>query len=264
VRAIVLAAGKGERLKEITSTTPKPMIEIMGKPILEHNINWLNRYGVKDIYINLHHLPDVVKDYFKDGSRWGARITYSYEPKLLGTAGAVRKIAEEYWYLRTNNYYLSDAYKDLRDSKEQKAKDTFVVVYGDNLFEYNLKDIIDFHKRRKGIATIAVYEKDDVNQSGIVLLDNNDKILKFIEKPKPEEAISHLVNAGLYILEPEVLKYIPSDKKIDFGKDIFPEMIQNGENIFGVIVKGDLTAIDTPGLLKEALRITKESKRRMK
>jgi NDP-sugar pyrophosphorylase family protein len=258
MRAIILAAGKGERLKEITSTTPKPMIEIMGKPVLEYNINWLNRYDIKDIYINLHHLPDMIKDYFKDGSRWGARITYSYEPKLLGTAGAVRKIAEEYWHLRSNNYYLSDAYKDLRDSKEQKEKDTFVVVYGDNLFEYNLKDIIDFHKRRKGIATIAVYEKGDVSQSGIVLLGNDDKILKFIEKPKPEEIVSHLVNTGLYILESGVLNYIPSNKVVDFGKDVFPKMIQKGENMFGVIVKDNLTAIDTPELLKEALQITKK------
>lgn len=264
MRAIILAAGKGERLKEITSTIPKPMIEIMGKPVLEYNINWLNRYDIKDIYINLHHLPEVIKDYFKDGSRWGARITYSYETKLLGTAGAVRKIAEEYWHLRTDNYYLSDAYKDLRDSKEQKGKDTFIVVYGDNLFEYDLKEILDFHKRKNGIATIAVYEKNDVSQSGIVLLGNDDKILKFIEKPKPEEIVSHIVSTGIYILEPAVLKYIPSDKKVDFGKEIFPEMIQNGENIFGVIVKGDLTAIDTPELLKEALRIIEKRKRRMK
>lgn len=264
MRAIVLAAGKGERLKKITSTTPKPMIEIMGKPVLEYNINWLNRYGIKDIYINLHHLPDVIKDYFKDGSRWGVRITYSYEPKLLGTAGAVRKIAEEYRQLRTDNYYSSVVREDLRDSKKQKAKNTFIVVYGDNLFEYNLKEIIDFHKRKKGVATVAVYEKDDVSQSGIVLLDNNDKILKFIEKPKPEEVISHFVNTGLYILEPEVLEYIPSDKKVDFGKDIFPEMIQKGENIFGIKIKDNLTAIDTPGLLKEALRITEKNKRRMK
>ena len=141
MRAIVLAAGKGERLKEVTSTIPKPMIKIMDKPILEHNINWLNRYGIKNIYINLHHLPNVIKDYFKDGKRWGVRITYSYEPELLGTAGAVRKIAEEYWQLRTDNYYSSVAREDLRDSKKQKTKNTFVVVYGDNLFKYNLPQL---------------------------------------------------------------------------------------------------------------------------
>jgi len=262
MRAIVLAAGKGERIIEITSTIPKPMIKIMGKPILEHNINWLNHYGIKDIYINLHHLPEVIKDYFKDGSRWGVKIAYSYESELLGTAGAVRKIAEECWHLRTNNYCLSDAYKDLRDSKEQKEKDTFVVVYGDNLFEYNLKDIIDFHNRKKGVVTIAVYEKDNVSQSGIVLLDNDDKILKFIEKPKSEEIVSHLVNTGLYILESGVLNYIPSNKVVDFGKDVFPKMIQKGENMFGVIVKDNLMAIDTLELLKKVLWITE--KRRIK
>ena len=264
MRAIVLAAGKGERLKEITFTIPKPMIKIMGKPVLEHNINWLNRYGIKDIYINLHHLPDVIKDYFKDGSKWGLNITYSYEPELIGTAGAVKKIIEEYWQLQVNNISSSITYKKLDDSKKHNMKSAFLVIYGDNLFEYDLKKIIDFHNRKKGVATIAVYEKDDVSQSGIVLLGRDDRILRFIEKPNPEEGISHLVNTGLYVLEPEVLKYIPSDKKVDFGKDIFPEMIQNGENIFGVIVKGDLTAIDTPGLLKETLRVIEKMKRRMK
>ena len=264
MKAIILAAGKGERLKEITSVTPKPMIKIMGKPVLEYNINWLNRYGIKDIYINLHHLPDVIKDYFKDGSKWGLNITYSYEPELIGTAGAVKKIVEEYWQLQVNNISSSITYKKLDDSKKHNIKSTFLVIYGDNLFKYDLKKIIDFHNRKKGIATIVVYEKDDVSQSGIVSLDNNDKILKFIEKPKSEEIVSHLVNTGLYILESDVLNYIPSNKVVDFGKDVFPKMIQKGENMFGVIVKDNLMAIDTPELLKEALRITKKMKRRMK
>lgn len=232
MKAILLAAGKGKRLKEVTKSIPKPMIQINRKPILEHNINWLKRYGINDIYINLHHLPDVIRDYFEDGSMLGVKITYSYEYELFGTAGAVKKIAQECW---------------------QSQAFPFFVVYGDNLFEYDLKQIFDFHQRKKGIATIAVYEKDDVGQSGIVLLSEENRVLNFIEKPGPEEIVSNLVNTGIYVLETDVLDYIPSKKEFDFGKDLFPEMIQKGEEIFGITVKGSLMAVDTPELLNRAV-----------
>jgi len=243
MKAIILAAGKGRRLKEMIDNIPKPMVKVKEKPILEHNIKWLRNYGIKDIYINIHHLPDVITNYFGNGSKWGVKLTYSYEPKLLGTAGAVRKILEEYW-----------RHKVVEQRQKGIDLKPFLVVYGDNLFEYDLKEIIHFHKRKKGIATIALYKKGEVSQSGIAVLDNDNKILKFIEKPKPEEVVSHLVNTGLYVLEPDILDYIPSNKVLDFGKDVFPKMIQKGEDIFGVIAKGSLTAIDTPGLLKKALQ----------
>lgn len=233
MKAIILVAGKGERLKDVTKSVPKPMIEINGNPILEHNIEWLKSYGLKDIYINLHHLPHIIQNYFGNGNKFGVKITYSYEPDLLGTAGAVRKIAEKCWRLE---------------------RQPFLVFYGDNLFEYNLKEIIDFHAEKKGIGTIAVYEKEDVSQSGIVVLDSNNKIQKFIEKPKPEEIESHLVNTGIYVLEQDILNYISPDKMLDFGRDIFPEMIRANESLFSIIVKGRLTAIDTPGLLKKAVK----------
>jgi NDP-sugar pyrophosphorylase family protein len=211
------------------------MVEINGKPILEHNILLLKRYGITDIYINLHHQPDVIREHFGNGKKYGVNIKYSYEETLLGTAGAVRKIADEYW----------------------DRKECFILLYGDNLYEYDLREIINFHMKKKGIVTVAVYEKDNVSQSGIVVLDKDNKILKFIEKPKPEEAVSNLVNTGIYILEPDVLAYIPPGKTLDFGKDVFPELIEKGEDIFGVMIKGKLIAIDTPELLKEALRTTK-------
>ena len=237
MKAIILAAGKGERLYEITRNTPKPMVRIGGKPVLEQNIEWLLSYGIKDIYINLHHLSDDIRNYFRDGSDWGIKITYSYEPELLGTAGAVRKIADECWGGNTKNQ-------------------PFLVIYGDNLFEYDLQEIINFHRRKKGVATIALYEKDDVSQVGIALLNKEGRVTKFVEKPGPEEIFSHLVNTGIYVLEAKVLDYIPSGKTVDFGRDLFPEMLKHSETIFGIIVTGKLTAIDTPELLKEALRAT--------
>ncbi len=238
MKAVILAAGKGERLRGIINNIPKPMVEINGKPVLEHNILLLKRYAITDIYINLHYQPDVIREHFGNGKKYGVDIKYSYEETLLGTAGAVRKIADEYW-------------------NKKDRKECFTLLYGDNLYEYDLREIINFHMRGKGIASIVIYEKDNVSQSGIVLLDKDNKILKFIEKPKPEEIVSNLVNTGIYILEPDVLTYIPPGKTLDFGKDVFPEMIEKGEDIFGVIVKGNLIAIDTPELLKEALRTAK-------
>lgn len=229
MKAVILAAGKGERLKPITDKIPKPMIKMKGKPILEHNINLLKKYNINEIFVNLHHLPEVIKNYFENGNKLRVNINYSFEETLLGTAGAVRKIADKYW----------------------NRPERFILLYGDNLFEYDLGEIINFHIMKKGIATIAVCKKDDVSESGIVLLNNEYKVLRFIEKPKPDEIVSHLVNTGLYILEPEVLNYIPSNKVFDFGKDVFPELIQKGEKIFGKNVKGNLTAIDTPDLLKK-------------
>jgi len=242
MKAVILAAGKGERLSGILNNIPKPMVEINGKPILEHNILLLKRYGITDIYMNLHYRPDVIREHLGNGKDYGVNIRYSYEETLLGTAGAVRKIADEYW-------------------NRKDRKECFILLYGDNFYEYDLRRIVNFHRAKKGIATVAVYEKHEVSQSGIVVLDKGNKILKFVEKPKPEEVVSNLVNTGIYILEPEILTYIPSDKALDFGKDVFPEMIQKGENVFGVVVKGNLIAIDTPELLKEALRTTKTDNR---
>jgi NDP-sugar pyrophosphorylase family protein len=235
MRAIILAAGKGERIKEVTKSIPKPMIRIHGKPILEHNIEWLRSYGITDLYINLHHLPDVITNYFGNGEKHRVRITYSYEPELLGTAGAVKKICREIWRFK--------------DKKENM--DPFLVIYGDNLMMFDLNEIINFHYKKGGIATIAVYEKEDVWQSGIVLLNDKGQVLRFIEKPSSQEVISNLVNAGIYVLEFEVLNYIPDNQNIDFGKDVFPSIINSGEKLFAIKVEGDLIAIDTPELLRK-------------
>lgn len=250
MRAIILAAGKGERLRGIVDDIPKPMIKVKGMPILEHNIRWIRSYGITDIYINLHHLPDVIKDYFKGGSRWGVKITYSYEPELVGTAGAVRKILEER-FVDACSLYKERKIK-LIDNRSRITNNTFLVIYGDNLINYDLREIINFHKRKKGIATIAVYKRNNVSQSGIVILNGENRIIKFIEKPKPREVVSHLANTGLYILELYILNYLSQERVLDFGKDVFPKIIQNGESIFGVIVEGKLTAVDTPKLLMKA------------
>jgi len=239
VKAILLAAGKGERLRSILKTIPKPMVKVYGKPILEHNIEWLKSYGITDLYINLHFLPEKIRNYFNNGRKWGVKINYSYEPELLGTAGAVKKIARELWGWESKNF--------------SSDMGTFLVVYGDNLLKYNLKEIIDFHFQKKGIATIVLYEKDDVSQSGIAVLSDKGRIIKFIEKPKAEDAISNLVNTGIYVLNSEILSYIPDEGFTDFGNDIFPAIIKGRGDLYGFISKGSLIAIDTPELYKLVL-----------
>ena len=242
MKAIVLAAGKGQRLRSIVKDIPKPMIKVNGKPILEHNIELLKRYGITDIYINLHYLPEVISSYFNNGKKWGVNITYSYEPKILGTAGGVKKIVNNWWKLETagkNESILKPLPSNLGP---------FLVIYGDNYYNFNLAEIIKFHNEKKGIGTIGVYEKKDVSQSGIVEMDNNNKIIKFIEKPKPYEIVSHLVNTGIYIFEFDVINYIPEGFS-DFGKDIFPFIIKQ-EKLYGYVLEGKLIAIDTPELLR--------------
>jgi len=208
VKALLLAAGEGRRLRPLTDKLPKPMIHIVGKPILEHNINFLAHFGIREIAINLHHCPEVVKNHFGDGSRFGVHITYSYEPELLGTAGAVKKF---------ENFF----------------EDTFLVIYGDNLINFDLKHLLLSHWKHQGMGTIVLHYRDEVSQSGVVVLDADERITQFLEKPEGDQVISHWVNAGVLVLETEVFKYIPSDKPSDFGKEVLPNILRQKKDLYG-------------------------------
>ncbi|MBN2021097.1 MAG: nucleotidyltransferase family protein [Sedimentisphaerales bacterium] len=234
MKAILLAAGKAERLKGVLDCLPKPMVQIAGKPILEHNIEWLRSYGVTDVYINLHHLPEVIKRYFSNGIDRGVKITYSYEPALLGTAGAVKKIAHDCW--------------------NDNPFEPFIVVYGDNLVsDFNLNRIIQFHKRKKGIATICLYHRpEEVSKSGVAVLDEDHRIIAFVEKPSAGQIAGDLVNTGIYILEANILQYIPAGC-CDFGKDVFGRVLDSGESLYGIVLNANLVAIDTPQLYERVV-----------
>ena len=233
MKAIVLAAGKGERLRSVVRDVPKPMVPVNGKPILEQNIEWLRDAGVKELYINLHHLPEVIRSYFGDGGLWGVTIQYSYEEQLLGTGGAVRRISTDYWSVNDDS--------------------SFLVVYGDNLLtDIDLQAIITCHQSKKGVGTIGFHYREDVSQSGIAILDMDQRIERFIEKPGPAEEISCWVNAGVYVLEPAILRFIPAGT-VDFGRDVFPAVLREGESLYGVCQKWKLTAIDTPDMFQQVL-----------
>jgi len=231
LKAVILAAGKGERLGTITNDIPKPMIIINQKPVLEHNIIMCRENGINEIIINLHHLPHVIKDYFGNGNNWGVKIEYIFEPELLGSSGTVKNI------------------RHLLDK-------SFFVIYGDNYFnnDIDMFAIRKFHESNRSDLTIILSLLDDISQSGIVELTDKCKITNFIEKPINQGNINNWVNAGLYFLEQKILEEI-DDGYSDFGRDVIPLLINNNYDIYGFKMKKRVIPIDTPDLLEKQLAI---------
>lgn len=216
MRAVILAAGHGTRLRPLTYKLPKVMLPLNGKPLIFYQIEWLKKYGIRKIAINLHHLPLKVKKYL-DANDLGVKMKYSYEKKILGTAGGVKKLEN----------FLKNG--------------TFIVFYGDNITNLNIKDLIKFHRKKKGIATICLHsiDKKSMKEASIVKLAKNNKITHFIEKPDLKsinlfDLSNNLYsNAGIYIMEPEMLNFIHKGNFSDFGKDIFPRLLSAGKTMFG-------------------------------
>jgi NDP-sugar pyrophosphorylase family protein len=226
---MLLAAGEGRRLGSTTLDRPKPMLEIAGRPILEHNVRFLARYGIRDLVVNLHHCPEAITQYFGDGASCGVRISYSYEPALLGTAGAVKKVSQHF-------------------------DETFIVMYGDNLTTCDLSRFIDFHRRKGGVATVALFHREDATSSGIAELDGDDRIVRFLEKPRPDEVFSRWVNAGILVIEPAVLDFIPPGCASDFGRDALPALLAAGQPIYGYRMTEELWWVDSPEDLERTRR----------
>jgi NDP-sugar pyrophosphorylase family protein len=256
MRAILLAAGKGERLGEITKNLPKPMILVKGKPILQHNIELCRRNQITDIYINLHHLSNVIMDFFQDGKKFGVNINYSFEKELLGTSGAVRKIAEEFWNHKSlNNQTALPTYGTFTSSHCHHVTlspndENFFVLYGDNYSNYDLASLKKKSIRTNSIATIAFHYREDVSTSGVAEFDKNGSILSFIEKPKPGQTNSHWVNAGIYLCKFEIIQHIPPGFS-DFGKDIFPKLLDIHIPLYGVCSYASVKAFDTQEMMKK-------------
>lgn len=210
MKAFILAAGYGKRLEPLTKAVPKPMVPVANKPIMQYNIELLRKYGIKELVTNIHYFPEQVENYFGDGSAFGVNLKYSFEEELLGTAGGVKRMSE-----------LSE------------IKETFIVIASDILTDINLSKLIAYHKKKKSLATIALVPVADVAQFGVVVLDENDKITAFQEKPSHAEALSNLVNTGIYIFEPQVLDMVPKGKFYDFGKEVFPRLVADKAPFYG-------------------------------
>jgi mannose-1-phosphate guanylyltransferase len=201
MKAIILAGGLGERLRPLTGTTPKPLLPIKGKPIIQHAINNFKKHNIKNIILSVGYKADKIKGYFQDGKKLGVNIIYCIEDEPLGTGGAIKKAAEN-------------------------INETFIAINGDNLADFNWTEIIKAHRKNKAKITIALYPVEDVTKFGIAKLDKN-KIIQFIEKPGKEQAPSNLNNAGAYVIEPEAIEILPEGKS-SIEKDCFEKLAEKG------------------------------------
>jgi len=213
MKAMILAAGVGSRLDPLTRSIPKPMVPIVNRPVMEHLINLLKRHGVTEIVANIHYLGDQVTDYFGDGSRFGVQLRYSEETTLLGSAGGVKRV-------------------------EDFFDDTFIVVGADDLADIDLTKLLRQHKERKAFASIALSLVDDPSEYGIVLTNERGRITRFVEKPRAGAIFSDTANTGIYIFEPEILDLIPKGVFYDFGKDLFPILVEQRKPFYGILTSG--------------------------
>jgi len=196
-KAVLLVGGKGTRLKPLTDKIPKALLEVQGKAVTEHIIDLMKKYGIRDIILCVGHLKGRIKNHFEDGSKFGVNITYIEEDEPLGTAGPL-KLAKKY------------------------LKESFIVSNGDELKNINIPRMFRLHRRKDALATLALTTVDDPSQYGVAKLDGS-RIMEFIEKPKKEDAPSNLINAGFYIMEPQVIDMIPEGFSM-LEKDVFPKL----------------------------------------
>lgn len=208
MKAVILAGGNGKRLRPLTYTKPKPMLPLLDKPVLQYIIEGLAAQGFDEIIVTTNYLREQVINHFKGGEAFGVKMFYPVENEPLGTAGSVKN-AEKY------------------------LDETFAVVQGDGITDINMKDVLSFHNAGKGLATIVLASVNNPSEYGVVELNSNSEVVRFREKPRPEECFSNLINTGLYIFEPEVLKYVPQNKVYDFARDLFPQLLTLGRGIHG-------------------------------
>ena len=197
MRAMVLAAGLGTRLRPLTYEISKPMVPVLDRPVMEHILDLLDRHGFSESIANLHYFPDTIREYF------GERLSYRYEPELLGTAGGVRGCAEFF------------------------GGEPFLVISGDALTDIDLGALVARHEAVGGIATLSVKKVPDTREYGVVLHDREGRITGFQEKPEPEEALSDLGNCGIYVFDPRIFDYFPEREFVDWAQDVFPVLLEN-------------------------------------
>ncbi len=223
MKAMILAAGKGTRVRPITYTVPKPMIPILQKPVMEFLLELLRQHGFDKIMVNVSHLAYEIESYFRDGQRFGVEIAYSFEGRIvdgelvgqaLGSAGGMRRIQDFAGFF----------------------DDTFVVLCGDALIDLDLTEAVRWHREKGAIATIVMktVPKEEVSSYGVVVTDESGRIQAFQEKPSVEDALSTSINTGIYIFEPEIFDYIPSGEEFDIGGDLFPKLVEKGAPFYGI------------------------------
>jgi mannose-1-phosphate guanylyltransferase len=208
VKAVVLVGGEGTRLRPLTYLTVKAMVPVLNKPFIEYIIRHLSHHGISEIILAIGYQPDRITEYFTDESQLGTKLIYSIETDPMGTAGAVKN-AEPY------------------------IDDTLFAMNGDIFTDLNFTDMLHFHKNKGAKVTIALTPVEDPTRFGVVETDSKQRVTRFVEKPRHEQVTSNMINAGVYVIETEVLKRIPEGKRCMFEHDIFPSLVADGEPVFG-------------------------------
>ena len=228
MKCILLAAGTSGRILSVSKGYPKPLIKINKKSIIRRNINWLLKYKVKNIFVNLFFKPKLIINEINKLNK-NINFTFSLEKKLLGTAGAVKKI-------------------------EKKLGKNFLVIYSDNLLNFNIKKFINFHKRKKSVNFFSGLASSNIN------INKNNKIISFKEKRNKNSKKNIYVNTGAYIVNKSILNKIPKNTFYDFSSDLFPQLIN--KNFYGYVIEkeGYCLGIDTPETYKKSLEIIKKYK----
>ena len=223
MKAMILAAGKGTRVRPITHTIPKPMIPILQKPVMEFLLELLREHGFNEVMVNVSHLAEEIENYFRDGQRFGVEIAYSFEGRIedgeligdaLGSAGGLKKI---------QNF-------------QRFFDDTFVVLCGDALIDLNLSEAVRRHREKGALASLITKRvpREQVSSYGVVVTDDDGRVRSFQEKPDVADAASDMINTGIYIFEPEVLDYVPSGVPFDIGSDLFPKLVESGAPFYAL------------------------------
>jgi mannose-1-phosphate guanylyltransferase / phosphomannomutase len=213
MKAVVMAGGEGTRLRPLTSNQPKPMVPIVGKPCMEHILELLKRHGFEDVIVTVAFLPQAIRSYFGGGEALGMEVGYSVEESPLGTAGSVRLAAG-------------------------RLDDTFIVISGDALCDLDLTKLVEFHREKQASVTIGLKSVDNPLEFGIVVTDDDGRVERFLEKPSWGQVFSDTINTGIYVLEPEVLRHIPTDRPYDFSKELFPLLLEMGRPLYGYVMDG--------------------------
>lgn len=217
MKAVVLAGGKGTRVRPLTYMLPKPMVPIVERPIMSYLLDLLKKHSFDEVMITVGYMANTIEDHYKNGADYGMQIAYSLEGKLeegeivpigLGSAGGLKKVQD---------------YSGFFD-------EPFLVICGDALIDLDLTEVMEYHKKNKAVATVICKEvpKDEVYKYGVVVTDENNHVLSFQEKPKVEEAKSNIINTGIYIFDPKVFEYIPDNVEFDIGGELLPLLVEKG------------------------------------
>lgn len=213
MKAVIMAGGKGTRLNPLTWNLPKPMVPLLDRPCMEYIIDLLKRHGITDIAVTIQYLPQTIKNYFGDGADYDVQLHYFEEETPMGTAGSVKN-AEDF------------------------LDDTFVVVSGDALTDFDLSQAIDFHTARQAMSTLVLTQVDVPSEFGIVGTNRDGRITRFLEKPSRSEVFTNTVNTGIYVMEPEVLSFFQRGQVFDFSKDLFPLLMKKNHPLYGYVADG--------------------------